>query len=269
MGVKRVVLGREATIEEIKEIREKLPELEIECFIHGAMCSGVSGRCVLSNVFTNRDANRGGCAQICRWDFNLLNEKDEVLKGDKPFTFCAKDLSMLEYLPIMIDLGITSFKIEGRMRSVYYISTIINTYRKVIDQYCNDKKAYTYNKTYEKILRNCANRDSVIQFMNGVNDSSMGYYNGREEVSNQDFLGVILDYDKNTKLALVEERNYFEKGYEIEIFGPKTENFEQKIELILDENNEEIEVVRHPKQIVQIKIEKEVFKNDLIRRKIV
>lgn len=269
MGVKRVVLGREATIEEIKEIREKLPELEIECFIHGAMCAGISGRCVLSNVFTNRDANRGGCAQICRWDFDLLNEACKKLKGEKPFTFCAKDLSMLECIPKMIDLGITSFKIEGRMRSIYYIATVLNIYRKVIDEYCDNKHAYTYNKTYERVLRNCANRDSVIHFIDGRNDSSMGYYNGREEVSNQDFLGVILDYDKNTQLAHVEERNYFEKGYEIEIFGPKTDTFEQKIENILDENNKEINVVRHPKQIVQIKVEKEVFKNDLIRRKIV
>ena len=180
MGVKRVVLGREATIDEIKEIREKLPELEIECFIHGAMCAGVSGRCVLSNVFTNRDANRGGCAQICRWDFDLKNELDDTLEGEKPFTFCSKDLSMLEYLPTMIDLGITSFKIEGRMRSIYYIATILNVYRKVIDEYCCNKESYTYNKTYEHILRNCANRDSVVQFIDGRNDETMGYYNGRE-----------------------------------------------------------------------------------------
>lgn len=269
MGVKRVVLGREATIDEIKEIREKLPDLEIECFIHGAMCAGVSGRCVLSNVFTNRDANRGGCAQICRWDFDLKNELDDTLEGEKPFTFCSKDLSMLEYLPTMIDLGITSFKIEGRMRSIYYIATILNVYRKVIDEYCCNKESYTYNKTYEHILRNCANRDSVVQFIDGRNDETMGYYNGREEISNQDFLGVVLDYDKETKLALIEERNYFEKGYEIEIFGPKTDTYSQKISLILDEDGNEIDVVRHPKQIVQIKLEKEVFKNDLIRRKIV
>ena len=268
MGVKRVVLARETTVEEIKEIREQLPELEIECFIHGAMCAGVSGRCVLSNVFTNRDANRGGCAQICRWDFNLLNEDNVLLKGDKPFTFCAKDLSMLEYLPTMIDLGITSFKIEGRMRSIYYLATILNIYRKAIDEYCNNKDTYTYNKTYEKVLRNCANRDSVIQFIDGRNDYTMGYYNGREEISNQDFLGVVLDYDSKTSLALIEERNYFEKGYEIEIFGPITETFSQKIELILDENDNEIDIVRHPKQIVKIKVEKEVFKNDLIRKKI-
>jgi putative protease len=245
-----------------------LPELEIECFIHGAMCAGVSGRCVLSNVFTNRDANRGGCAQICRWDFDLVNEKDLALKGEKPFTFCSKDLSMLEYLPTMIDLGICSFKIEGRMRSIYYIATVLFIYRKVIDEYCDHKESYTYNKTYEKVLRNCANRDSVVQFIDGRNDELMGYYNGREEISNQDFLGVILEYDKKTKYALVEERNYFENGDEIEIFGPKTNIISQKIEEILDENKEPIEVVRHPKQQVYIKIEQKVNPKDFIRKKL-
>lgn len=268
-GVKRVVLGREATLEEIKEIRQNLPELEIECFIHGAMCAGISGRCVLSNVFTKRDANRGGCAQICRWDFTLKNEENKEIKGDKPFTFCSKDLSMLEYIPTMIDLGISSFKIEGRMRSIYYIATVVNIYRNVIDEYLNDKETYKYNKTYEKILRNCANRDSVVQFMNGKNDETFGYYNGREEISNQDFLGVVLDYDKKTKYALVEERNYFEKGYEIEIFGPNTKLIKTKITEIIDEENNIIDIVRHPKQIVRLKLDFEVEKNDIIRRSLI
>lgn len=268
MGVKRIVLGREATMEEIKSIRKELPELEIECFIHGAMCAGVSGRCVMSNFLTNRDANRGGCAQICRWDFRLLNEDLKELKGEKPFTFCSKDLSMLEYLPKMIDVGISSFKIEGRMRSIYYVATILNIYRQVIDNYCNNPKEYTYNKKYETVLRRCANRDAVIQFMNGRNDAQMGYYNGRKEVSNQDFLGVVLEYDPTTKLAKVEERNYFKKGDQIEIFGPKTETFSQKINLIIDEEGNEIDIVRHPKKIVFLKLENPSQKNDLIRVKI-
>ncbi len=267
MGVKRVVLGREATKKEILEIREKLPELEIECFIHGAMCAGVSGRCVLSNFFTNRDANRGGCAQICRWDFHLWSEGKQ-LEGEKPFTFCSKDLSMLSFLPNMIDMGITSFKIEGRMRSIYYIATVLHIYRRVIDDYCDFPNTYTYPIEYEKILRNCANRDSVPQFMNGVNDETMGYYNGREEVSNQDFLGIVLSYDKETKMALVEERNYFELGDEIEIFGPKTETFSMKIEKIIDEDNKEISVVRHPRQVVQIQVSKEVKEKDIIRKRL-
>lgn len=266
MGVKRVVLGREVTRKEILEIREKLPDLEIECFIHGAMCAGVSGRCVLSNFFTNRDANRGGCAQICRWDFHLWNE-EKMLEGEKPFTFCSKDLSMLSMIKQMIEMGITSFKIEGRMRSIYYIATVLSIYRKVIDGNCSTD-TYTYPIAYEKVLRNCANRDSVVQFMNGVNDESMGYYNGREEVSNQDFLGIVLSYDKKTKMAVVEERNYFEVGDEIEIFGPETETFSMTIEKIIDEENQEISIVRHPRQIVKIQVNTEVKEKDLIRKKL-
>ena len=267
MGVKRVVLGREATKTEILEIRKKLPELEIECFIHGAMCAGVSGRCVLSNFFTNRDANRGGCAQICRWDFHLWDGEKQI-EGEKPFTFCSKDLSMLSMIPEMILMGITSFKIEGRMRSIYYIATVLHTYRRAIDAFCASPSTYTYPIDYEKILRNCANRDSVLQFMNGVNDETMGYYNGREEISNQDFLGVILSYNKETKMAVVEERNYFELGDEVEIFGPSTEVFSMRIKRIIDEEKKEITVVRHPKQIVEIQVDYEVKKNDLIRKKI-
>ena len=140
-GVKRIVLGREATRSDIKGIIDNV-NIDIECFIHGAMCASLSGRCVLSNIFTGRDANRGGCAQICRWDFNLLDENNNEIKGDKPFTFCSKDLTMLKYIPDMIDMGIKSFKIEGRMRSSYYIATVVNIYRKVIDSYLNDKENY-------------------------------------------------------------------------------------------------------------------------------
>ena len=157
-GLTRIVLGRECSKVEIKEIIDNV-DIEIETFIHGAMCAGYSGRCVMSNFLTNRDANRGGCSQICRWDFDLLNEKKEHIKGEMPFTFCTKDLSMLEVIPEMIDMNITSFKIEGRMRSIYYIATVVSTYRKVIDDYLNNKENYTYDIEKETILRNCANRD--------------------------------------------------------------------------------------------------------------
>ena len=265
-GVKRIVLAREATKSDIKEIIDNV-DIDIECFIHGAMCSGISGRCVLSNVFTGRDANRGVCAQICRWDFELENDKNEELKGEKPFTFCAKDLSMLKYIPDMIDLGIKSFKIEGRMRSVYYIATIVSTYRKVIDSYLNDKENYEYDKEAEKILRNCANRDAVPQFFNGINDLTCNYYNGREEISNQDFLGIILDYDKDTHIATIEQRNYFKIGDNVEIFGPNNNIINITIDNIEDIDGNSIDIVRHPKQIVKIKIDENVNKYDMIRKK--
>lgn len=266
-GVSRIVLGRECTKQEIKEIIDNV-DIEIETFIHGAMCAGYSGRCVMSNFLTNRDANRGGCSQICRWDFDLLSENKEEIKGDKPFTFCSKDLSMLKYIPDMIDMGITSFKIEGRMRSVYYIATVISIYRKVIDEYYQQKEKYTYNKEYEKILRRCANRDSVPQFFNGIYDSTCSYYNGRVEVSNQDFLGIVLDYDKNTKMATIEQRNYFKKGDIVEIFGPNHNIITIKLDKIIDIEGNEIEIVRHPRQIVQIKIEDTIYIDDMIRVKL-
>jgi len=265
-GVSRVVLARECSKEEIKEIIDNV-DIEIETFIHGAMCAGYSGRCVMSNFLTNRDANRGGCSQICRWDFDLLNNDKEIIKGDMPFTFCTKDLSMLKHIPEMIDMGITSFKIEGRMRSIYYIATVVSTYRKVIDEYLNKKENYTYDIENEKILRNCANRDSVPQFFNNVYDSSCSYYNGRVEVSNQDFLGIVIDYNEEEKLATIEQRNYFKTGDIVEIFGPNHEIITYKFDKIYDEDNNIIDIVRHPRQIVKIKIENRLDVYDMIRIK--
>ena len=266
LGVSRIVLGRECSREEIKEIMDNV-DIEIETFIHGAMCAGFSGRCVMSNFLTNRDANRGGCSQICRWDFDLLSESKKLIKGDKPFTFCSKDLSMLEFIPTMIDMGIASFKIEGRMRSIYYIATVISVYRKVIDEYCNNKEKYEYNKSYEDTLRRCANRDSVPQFFNGIYDSSCSYYNGREEISNQDFLGIVIDYNKKNKIATIEQRNYFKVGDIVEIFGPNHNIITKKIDKIYDENDNEIQIVRHPRQVVKMRIEDTLDIDDMIRVK--
>ncbi len=266
-GVKRIVLARECTKEDIKEIIQKVP-VEIEVFIHGAMCAGYSGRCVLSNFLTKRDANRGGCSQICRWDFKLKGDGKEI-NGGKDFTLCSKDLSLLKYLPEMIDMGITSFKIEGRMRSIYYIATVVSIYRKAIDEYWNNPKKYEYNKEYERILRRCANRDSVAQFFNGINDETCSYYNGREEVSNQDFLGQIMTYDDETHMATIEQRNYFKKGDVVEIFGPNHETYTLKIGEIFDENGDKIDIVRHPKQIIKMYVEPQLYPFDLMRQSVV
>ena len=265
-GLTRIVLGRECTKEEIKEIIDNV-DIEIETFIHGAMCAGYSGRCVMSNFLTNRDANRGGCSQICRWDFDLLSEEKEPIKGEKPFTFCSKDLSMLKYIPDMIDMGITSFKIEGRMRSSYYIATVVSIYRKVIDEYLSDKENYKYNEEYERVLRRCANRDSVPQFFDGNFDNNCSYYNGRVEISNQDFLGIVLDYDKENHIATIEERNYFKKGDKVEIFGPNHEIIDYEFGDIYDEEGNIIDIVRHPKQVVKVHINDELDIDDMIRIK--
>ena len=265
-GASRVVLARECSKEEIKDIIDNV-DIEIETFIHGAMCAGYSGRCVMSNFLTNRDANRGGCSQICRWDFDLLNQDKEEIKGDMPFTFCTKDLSMLKHIPEMIDMGITSFKIEGRMRSIYYIATVVSIYRKEIAEYINNKSAYKYNIENEKILRRCANRDSVPQFFNNIYDSSCSYYNGRVEVSNQDFLGIVKEYNEETNELILEQRNYFKKGDIVEFFGPNHEIITYEIDKIYDEEDNLIDVVRHPKQIVKLYIDKKLNKYDMMRIK--
>lgn len=265
-GVKRIVLGREATKEDIIQIKKEVPDMEIECFIHGAMCASYSGRCVLSNYFTGRDANRGGCAQICRWTFDLLDENKKLIECPKKFTFQTKDLTMLKYIPEMIDIGIDSFKIEGRMRSIYYIASVVSTYRKVIDEYCNNKEKYEYNLEYEKTLSSVANRDSITQFFNAINNETLQYYNERKEISNQEFVAVVLDYNKETKLAKMEQRNNFKVNDKIEIFGPENKNVKLTVKEMYDENMQKITVAPHPQQIIYVKIDEEVYKNNLVRK---
>lgn len=262
-GVKRIVLGREASKEDIQNIIDTV-DIDVECFIHGAMCASYSGRCVLSNFLTARDSNRGGCSQICRWDFDLYGDHG-ILNGEKDFTFCTKDLSMLSVLPMMIDMGITSFKIEGRMRSVYYVATIVDIYRRAIDAYFDNPISYTYNEQYERILNQCANRETAVQFFLKDADVSTQYYNGREEVSNQDFLGIVLAYDENTHMATVEQRNYFKIGDSVQVFGPNTDSFSFVIGQIYDEEAKPLDVARHPKQIVSFQIDMHVYPYDMIR----
>ena len=264
-GVARIVLARECSKEDIEDILKE--GIEIETFIHGAMCAGYSGRCVLSNLLTKRDSNRGGCAQICRWDFDLLDNNKELIKAKKPFTFCAKDLSMLKNIPNMIDMGITSFKIEGRMRSAYYIATVVSIYRKVIDSYLKDKEAYKYDEKLEKDLFRCANRDSYAQFFNGNNDYLCSYYNGRVENSNQDFLGVVKDYEDG--YLIIEQRNYFKTGDVVEFVEPGYNIVDYKIDKIYNLDNELIDVVNHPLEVVKFKTNLMIKENSLMRLKIV
>ena len=266
-GVRRIVLARECNRDAIKDIIDKT-NLDIETFIHGAMCAGISGRCVMSNVLTNRDANRGGCSQICRWDFDLYDDNMNLLKGDMPFTFCSKDLSMIEYIKDMIDIGIKSFKIEGRMRSSYYLATVVSIYRKVIDN-CINNKNNVYNIEDKRVLDNCANRQSTIQFYNGIYDNTCSYYNGRVEISNQDFLGMVLDYDSETKFLTIQQRNYFKTGDIVEIFMPNGDIYSFTLDKIYDMDGELIDVVNHPMQIVKIPVDKKIEKYSMMRKKVI
>lgn len=264
LGVERIVLGREASYEDIIDIKENV-DIELECFVHGAMCTSYSGRCVMSNYFTNRDSNRGGCSQICRWDFNLKDRNGNDYEGDESFGMCPKDLSLYEYLDKMIECGISSLKIEGRMRSVYYIATIVNIYRKAIDRYYTDSKNYSICNEDLISLKRCANREAVPHFFDKEPTLNEQYYNGRTEVSNQDFLGIVMDYNCETKMVTLMQRNYFKLNDSVVFFGKNTNNVSYKIGDVFDEDNLLIEVVNHPNQIVTFKCEHQLQKDDIMR----
>ena len=257
-GVKRIVLAREVPACEIKEIIFSTG-CDIEVFLHGAMCTCYSGRCVLSNYFTNRDSNRGGCAQVCRFAFDLDK------KRDIDYSIATKDLNLSSYISDLIEMKVASIKIEGRMRSAYYIATIISCYRKLIDAYYNNRSSKDLIEDMQKRLYRVANRESTSQYFDkdaNVNDQ---YYIGREEVSNQDFLGFITDYDEDNKIIVLEERNYFKKGDSVVIFTPSGEEHYLTLDHIYDNDMNEIENANHPKQIVKIKYDKKIEKNSMMR----
>ena len=261
LGVERVVLGREASREEIKEIIDKTG-IKVETFVHGAMCASYSGRCVLSNYFTNRDANRGGCAQICRWNFDLSVDGTRI-DTDTEFTMCSKDLCMLEELPSMIDIGISSLKVEGRMRIIYYVATVINTYRRAIDEYYNGTLDHDKIKYYLSILSRVANRDSCPQFYNKFPTEEEQYFLGREEVSNQDYLGIVNEYDG--EYVTLTQKNYFKSGDVVEFISPDRDTFSYVIPDIYDIDGNKLECARHPEQVIKFKIDHEVMENDMMR----
>lgn len=260
LGVTRLVLAREANLKDIKEIKEKTG-LELECFIHGAMCTSFSGRCVLSNYCTGRDANRGGCAQICRWTFQSENDK-------AIFSMTPKDLNLIQYIKDMMEVGVNSFKVEGRMRGIYYIATVILVYRRIIDKIVENTINSGELKYYLDLLNRSANRESTSQFIEKLPTSKEQYFLGREELSNQDFLGLVLDYNKETKIATIEQRNYFKVGDVAEFFGPTIETFTYEIKEIFDEQNNRIEIANHPKMLVKLKLEKDLQKYDMMRIKV-
>ena len=248
-GIDRVVLARELNKKQIAEIVEKVG-VDIEVFIHGAMCTCFSGRCALSNYVTNRDANRGGCAQVCRFSFQSEEEKD--------FTMALKDMNMAEYIGDLIEIGVKSFKVEGRMRSLYYLATVIGTYREIIDGYYDHSLTPDKMKRLEERLDRVANRETSTHYFKKEADYTDQYYSGRSEVSNQDYLGQVIEYDKETKLVKFDERNYFEIGDEIELFTPKGEHIEFKLSKLYNEDMEEMDVARHPDNIYYLYLDTDI-----------
>ncbi len=258
LGATRVVLAREAHKSDILRIKEETG-LELECFVHGAMCTSISGRCVLSNYATLRDSNRGGCAQVCRFVFDIED-------SNQVFSMTPKDLNMVSVLEEMIKVGVNSFKVEGRMRSVYYIATVIYTYRRLIDRVLNHNIDSKYTDYSLKILNRCANRDSVEQFFNKLPSNKEQYFLGRDEESNKDFLGIVLDYNKDNNMVTLEQRNYFKVGDVVEFFGPNLEPTSFIIpDELYDEKENLIDVARHPKMLVRFKCPITLGKDDMMR----
>lgn len=274
-GLERVVLARETGAMEMKEMKENV-DIEIEAFIHGAMCIAYSGRCTLSNHMTARDSNRGGCCQSCRWDYDLLEvDNDGELDlyyqdGDVvPFAMSPKDLKLIESIPQMMEIGIDSLKIEGRMKSIHYIATVVSVYRKVIDAYAEDPENFKINPEWLIELDKCANRDTAPAFFEGTpgyEEQMFGVQQNKK--SPYDFCGLVIDYDETTQIATIQQRNHFKPGQEIEFFGPEIQSFRQVIDAIYDEEGNSLDATRHPLQIVQIKVDHPIYPKNMMRKEI-
>ncbi|MCI7554725.1 MAG: U32 family peptidase [Tenericutes bacterium] len=263
LGATRVVLARECLKDNIKEIKD-YTSLELEAFIHGAMCTSISGRCIMSNYATNRDANRGGCAQICRWNFTA-ESNDQIITNN--FQICPKDLNMIPNIKEMIEVGVNSFKVEGRMRSIYYLATVMLSYKRIINHILNNTLTDKISNYYLNILNRCANRESTPQFFNKYPGYEEQYYtNTREEYSNQDFLGIVKE--NKDGIITLEQRNYFKTGTTVQFISPNKKTFNYEINEIFDEEMNIIKEANHAQMIVKIKANLNVEKDDIMRLKV-
>ena len=256
-GVKRVVLARELSVSEIAEIHASCP-VDLEVFIHGAMCTFYSGRCVLSNYLTNRDSNRGGCAQICRFAFDIDHH-------DQKFTMATKDLNMSHHVQELIKAGVKSLKVEGRMRSPYYLATVIGCYRKLIDAYYENRLTDDLMEEMEKTLSRVANRATSTHYYFHEADMSDQYYTGRQEASNQDYLAYVLGYDVEKKQVKISQRNYFKVSDSVEFIMPNGNVVSYTIKEILDEDGNSVEIANHPEQILYLPVEEEILESSMMR----
>ena len=273
LGAKRIVLARELTLDEIKKITEDLPEdLTIETFAHGAMCMSYSGRCLISNYMLGRDANRGDCAHPCRFKYNLVEETRPgeffpVYEDDGgTFIMNSKDLCMIQNIPEMIEAGINSLKIEGRVKGIYYVATVLRSYRMALDEYYKDPENYKFDEKYLEEIKKASYRDFTTGFFFGKPKDDAQVYATNSYIRGYDFLGMVLDYDEETQMATIEQRNRMFVGDEIEVFGPGKKHFTQKISIMLDEKGNPIEVAPHAQQIIKIKMDRPVSEYFMLRK---
>lgn len=273
-GAKRIVLARELSLAEIKEIRERTPAgLELEAFVHGAMCVSYSGRCLLSNYMTNRDANQGACSHPCRWNYALVEqtrpgEYMDVYENERgTFIFNSKDLCMIEHIPELVESGISSFKIEGRVKTAYYTATVIQAYRNEIDRYFADPAHYVFDRAQLEELYKVSHRPYSTGFYMGKPTAEQQVYTDSSYVRDYDLIGIVLDYDAETKIATVTQRNRFFMGDEIEVLRPGQPFFTQRIAHMENENGEAIDVAPHAAMLVRIPMDQPVVKDAMLRKK--
>lgn len=269
-GLERVVLARELTLDEIRKIRDHT-DIEIEVFIHGAMCISYSGRCVLSNHMSGRDANRGGCSQSCRWKYDLFDKdmignRSSLIEKDEMFSMSAVDLSMIHHIPDLIDIGVDSLKIEGRMKSIHYVSTVTNVYRQIVDHYCQNPNEFIWDQAWEVELWKVAQRELATGFYEGIPDENQQLFGKRRKIPAYTFIGQVLAYDPMTKIATIEQRNRFTIGDEIEFYGPGFTHFKQTIYKMWDEAGKPIDQAPHPLMTVQMEVDHPVKRYDMIRK---
>ena len=273
LGAKRVVSARELSLAEIKEIRGKIPEdLEIESFIHGAMCMSYSGRCLLSNYMTGRDANQGACTHPCRWKYSIVEEKRPgeympVYENERgTYIFNSKDLCMIEYIPEMMDAGIDSFKIEGRMKTALYVATVARTYRKAIDDYNKDPELYKANMDwYRSEIGKCTYREFTTGFYFGKPDETTQIYDNNTYVKNYTYLGTVEAVDERG-FARIEQKNKFTVGETIEVMKPDGRNLEVTVKGIWNEDGKAQESAPHSRQILFVELDEQLEPYDILRR---
>jgi putative protease len=273
-GIKRIVLARELSFKEIKEVGDNIPkDLELEGFIHGAMCISYSGRCLLSNYMADRDSNRGQCAHPCRWNYYLVEEKRpgeyiRVTEDEKgTYFFNSKDLCMINHIPELINSGIFSLKIEGRMKSIYYVANTVRVYRKAIDEYLESPEKFQFNPEWLEELSKVSHRKFTNGFYLNKPTKDDQLYTSSSYIREYDFIGMVLEYDEKTGLAIVEQRNRMFKGDHIEVIGPDYKSFKQEIKIMLDDKDNEIDVAPHAQQKIKMSMDKPVEKYYILRRK--
>lgn len=273
LGVSRIVLARELSLDEIREIRERV-ELDLEVFVHGAMCIAYSGRCLLSSYLAGRDANLGDCAQSCRWRYRLVEEKRPgeylALEEDDRGSYIlgSRDLCLIEHIPELVRAGVHSFKIEGRMKSAHYVATVVKTYREALNAYREDPDNYRPDPAWLDEISKVSHREYTKGFLFGDPGPSGQHYAGEIYRRSHSFTGIIRGYDGASGMALVEQRNHFALGDEVEILVPAGKNFKQKIELLYDQAGCPVNSAPHPRQMLRLHLEKPAPPYSMLRKKV-